>query len=153
MEKATTAEQSREILDDMLGRLGQSHFAIIPAAAYQEMKGAEGPGVTGLVVRLVDGLPVVVKVEKGMPSDKIGVQPGWQIVRIAGKDLAGVLAKIRAASKNARFLDEQLYHAIFSRLRGKVGEKLTVVFENGAGNEASLDIPLGVRAGSPARFG
>src|SRR5262249_11311112 len=60
---------------------------------------------------------------------------------------------IRAASKNARFLDEQLYHAIFSRLRGKVGEKLTVVFENGAGNEASLDIPLGVRAGSPARFG
>jgi carboxyl-terminal processing protease len=41
MEKATTAAQGRAVLNDMLGRLHQTHFGIIPEEAYREM--SKGP--------------------------------------------------------------------------------------------------------------
>ena len=42
MEKATSSTQCREILDNMIDRLGQSHFAIVPEEAYHEIEQNSG---------------------------------------------------------------------------------------------------------------
>jgi carboxyl-terminal processing protease len=170
MEKAITAAQCRQILNEMIHRLGQSHFAIIPEQAYREInkgtktqaktqdkKDAPAPaardGVPGFAVGLVEGQPLVVKVERDSSAAKMGVRTGWQILRIGDEELAPALAKVRETNKNASFLDYQLYLAVVSRLRGKIADKLTVVFLNGEGKEATLALPLAAPAGFPAQFG
>jgi carboxyl-terminal processing protease len=166
VEKATTAAQCRKVLNDMIHRLGQSHFAIIPADAYREItKGSNpkgktasaeapsGAGVPGFTVRIVDGQAMVVQVQEGLPAAKLGVLPGWQIVRIGDEDLAPALTKIRESNKGSAFLDGLLNRAVLGRLRGKVGGKLTIVSQNGQGQEVSLPIVLAEPSGVPVRFG
>jgi carboxyl-terminal processing protease len=165
MEKAARSAQCRQVLNDMIHRLGQSHFAVIPADAYREIsKGSKPEGETGLTeasregvpgftVRVVDGQTVVVQVQEGLPAARLGVLPGWRIVRIGDENLAPVLAKIRESNKSSAFLDSLLNRAVVGRLRGKVGGKLTIVFENGQGKEVSLPIPLAEPTGVPTRFG
>jgi carboxyl-terminal processing protease len=166
MEKVTTSAQCRKVLNDMIHRLGQSHFAIIPAEAYREINKSLKPdgkttstepqsrqAVPGFTVRIVEGQALVVQVQDGLPAAKLGVLPGWQIVRIGDEDLAPALTKIRESNKGSAFLDSLLNRAVVGRLHGKVGEKLTIVFQNGQGKEISLPIPLAVPPGIPARFG
>jgi carboxyl-terminal processing protease len=165
MDKATTSAESRKVLNDMIHRLGQSHFAIIPADAYREINKGSKPeektvstdasreGVPGFTVRIVDGQAVVVKVQEELPAAKLGVLPGWQIVRIGDENLAPALDKIRESNKSAPSLDGLLNRAVVGRLRGKVGAKRTVVFQDGQGREVSLTIPLAEPTGVPTRFG
>ena len=55
LERAATMEQAREAMEDMLSRLKQTHFDIVPAAVYEEMDGGgKGEGRTGIEVRVVD---------------------------------------------------------------------------------------------------
>ena len=74
----------------MLGRLKQSHFAIIPAEAYIPLQPGPGSrdGAPGLDVRLIDGRVLVTTVEGDSPAARAGIKPGWEIVAIEGKDVA-----------------------------------------------------------------
>src|SRR5512133_665382 len=56
VEKSTSPTEARAVIQEMLARLGQSHFAIIPAAIYSVVDDEEGgPGVTGIDLRILDG--------------------------------------------------------------------------------------------------
>src|SRR5438270_1259 len=93
MEQADTPAKSREILTQMIQRLGESHFAILPRDVYQEIKKEpkkeepSSPGesdnakkedtasgadqaVAGFDVRVVDGQALVVRLDEGLPADK-----------------------------------------------------------------------------------
>ena len=74
----------------MLGRLKQSHFAIIPAEAYIPLQPGPGSrdGAPGLDVRLIDGRVLVTTVEGDSPAARAGIKPGWEIVAIEGKEVA-----------------------------------------------------------------
>ncbi len=176
MDKAASAEECRKVMTAMLARLGQSHFGIIPEAAYGEISkdkkvsdkkvsdksvpdksdGGEWDserGTPGLQVRLVDGKVVVVKAEEEQPAAKAGVKMGWQVVKVDGQALALTLNKIREANKESRHLDYMLNAAVAERLRGNVGEKKEFVFETGDGSEKSLTITLTKPAGERTQFG
>ena len=61
LESAATMEQARAVMEDMLSRLKQTHFGIVPATVYQEMEGgSKGEGRTGIEVRVVEGRALVV---------------------------------------------------------------------------------------------
>ena len=68
VEHATTMEQARAAMDDMLARLKQTHFAIVPAVVYEEIGGAKGEGRTGMELRVVEGHALVVSVEPDSPA-------------------------------------------------------------------------------------
>ena len=68
VEQAKTMAEAREVMEDMIGRLKQSHFAIIPREVYHDLTpsqaGEEKPasgerGALGLDVRILDGQAVV----------------------------------------------------------------------------------------------
>lgn len=101
-----------ETIDEMLHNL-DPHSNYIPASDFEEvsqqMEGNfEGIGIEFNVVR--DTIRVV-SVIAGGPSQKVGLQPGDQIIRVDGKNVAGV--KI----KNSE---------ITGKLRGKKGTKVNV---------------------------
>jgi carboxyl-terminal processing protease len=165
IDKATSSDECRKIGSEMLGRLGQSHFAIIPAAAYREInkdssaseKGGDSGrfdrGTPGFAVRIVDGVVLIVKVDDGLEAAKMGVKTGWRVVKIDNQSIAATLTKVRESNKEPRFLDYLLNAAVAERLRGKVGDKKAIVFETGDGTETSLTIPLSQPPGIAARLG
>src|ERR1700682_1694355 len=58
IEKAETAEQARAVLNEMIGRLRLSHFAIFPDEVYDRMNSSgsdnTGSGTVGIDVLFVD---------------------------------------------------------------------------------------------------
>lgn len=104
---APTAAATRAVLTQMLSRLKQSHFGIIPASSYGAVTGDEatrdehdaaGDGESGIHLRVLDGEPVVVQVERDSAAERAGVMPGWILHTVDGKPLGPFLARIREAT-------------------------------------------------------
>jgi carboxyl-terminal processing protease len=158
IEMAKTQKEVRALLNDMLGRLKQSHFGIIPNDVYDEVTGGtkENPqakGVPGFDVRVLDGAAIVFRVEAGMPAEKQGVKPGWEVVKIAGEEMAPVLAKVAKALKDSQSLERQLAMTVIRKLGGKEGDKLDIVFRDGKDQELKLTIPLMRPKGTATKLG
>ncbi len=89
VEKAKSIEQAREVISDMLSRLHQTHFGIFPGEVYKEF---DSPGASdgepGIDVRVLDGRAIVTSVTSDSPAAARGVKPGWEILRVDGRDLA-----------------------------------------------------------------
>src|SRR5438477_5087090 len=125
-EKAASPAEARAVIQEMLGRLGQSHFAVIPAAIYSVVDDAEGgPGVTGIDLRILDGQAIVTSVDVGSPAEKQGVRPGWQILRSGGKELKTI---IEPARSNPAIHELQFTRAVAARLTGPIGGTVDAAF-------------------------
>jgi len=95
MEKTETIEDARAVIREMLGRLHQSHFAILPFAIYQTIENIEeGDGTPGFDVRAIDGRAIVTEVAPGSMAANAGVKAGWEVASAAGKDLAPMIAQL-----------------------------------------------------------
>lgn len=107
METAETAEQSRAILRDMIGRLHQSHFSIIPSEVYGDVHqpGAGADGSPGFDVRVISGKAIVISVESRSPAASQGVRLGWEITGIEGVELRPILARVAETYRNSTLRD------------------------------------------------
>ena len=151
VEKASGHDQVRAVMQDMLGRLKQSHFAIIPAAVYSVVDDeAGGPGVAGIDARVLDGEAVVTDVDPGSPADKQGVRRGWQIVRAGGKDLKPIIEQARS---NPAIHELQLTRAVLARLSGPIGGTLDATFLDASGSSINMSLELTLPRGSLSAFG
>jgi carboxyl-terminal processing protease len=177
-EKAETTSQARAVMSDMLKRLGQSHFSIIPRDVYDtlskspeptakadgngkpaaEKKASKddrvaGDGDSGIELRVVDGQALVTRVDDKSPAAKLGVKTGWIVAKVRGQELAKVIERAEKTYKGSTLLDLRLTRAVESRLSGRIGEEIPVVFRDGADQEVSLDIPLTRPRGRVASLG
>src|SRR5262249_9017345 len=132
VEKAGTMAEARKAIRDMLGRLHQTHFGLIPVDAYQEVDGHLPSGGqeshTGIDVRVVAGQVLVTSVAEGSPAAKAGVLPGWRILRIGGKDVAAAIETISGAYRDSTLRDMMLARAMTSRLSADSGGKVQAQF-------------------------
>ena len=99
-EAAESMDELRGIISDMLGRPGQSHFALWPREMVAAMRDGDddaeppggssrrGAGRAGFSTVLVDGAFLVAKVEPGAPAAAVGIRPGWVVRTIGDVDLA-----------------------------------------------------------------
>ncbi len=152
VERARNIDEVRAILGEMLGRLHQTHFGILPTTVYQAIGDADaaGGGSPGIDVRLLDGQAVVTEVDPGSPAERGGVKPGWAIVNVKGKDLA---SGIRELAADPTIPELMLTRALLARLSGPAGGKAKVTFLNGAGGMVALDLDLAPPRGELSRFG
>src|SRR6516164_7817613 len=57
--KSETTDQARAAMREMLGRLHQTHFAILASTVYDDVQDdVEGPGSPGIDLRVLDGRAV-----------------------------------------------------------------------------------------------
>ncbi len=157
VEAATTMDEVRGILEDMVSRLGLSHFGIIPADLYQNIDGSpkrgDFGGETGIEARAADGKALVVRVAPGSPADAAGIQPGWRIDAIGDEEMEPKLASIAEKAANDRHLEYYLQRAIIRRLGGPIGDSLTVTFTDGTDHTVVKTLELTAPRGKKAVFG
>ena len=121
------------------GRLGLSHFALIPSGggrvARRAGTSADTSGDPGFDVRLVGRELIVTSVDRAAASL---VRPGWRITRIGSAHASRICcaclaARAGPAGSNDRLLNVEAWRIAQTRLRGPAGSKIDVTFENGQG--------------------
>jgi carboxyl-terminal processing protease len=152
-EAATTTGELRAVIRDMLGRLGQSHFALIPATAEPAAGvAADLSGDPGFDVRLVGRDLLVTGVEPTGPAAAAGLKPGWRLTAIGTAQVADLLRTLSEGASE-RLLNVEAWRIAESRLRGPAGSTADVTFENGDGKPVTLAIQRRAETGRPVTVG
>jgi carboxyl-terminal processing protease len=160
--QAETREELRRILRDMLSRLGESHFAIIPEESVDaisvdddEASDAEsGPGDLGMEVRWVDGHLTVFRVRDGSAGDA-GVEPGWIVESIGERSMEAwedVVAEAEPGRARIAVQTETLQGAA-SLAGGPVGSRVQMRFRDGNGEVRDLTLERRPVKGELVQFG
>ncbi len=154
IEKAATAEEARGIISGMLARLHQTHFSIVPAEVYDEFQSPGAiDGQPGIDARVLDGRAIVTGLDPGSPAAVEGVRPGWEIVRVDGRELASALQRVAAEYRDSTLLDLQLSRAVLARLSGPAGRPADIEFVDRGGRRVLLRIDRAAPRGALVEIG
>jgi carboxyl-terminal processing protease len=161
-EAARSQQELRAVINEMTGRIGESHFGVIPQEAADALSpeglrsGAEGPpSDAGFEMRLVEGALVVTRLREGGPAEAAGVRTGWTVTAIDDREAARWLASVERVEGEAARATATMY-AVFgasSRLQGESGSAVRVRFVDGTGQAVEREIRRAPIPGEPVRFG
>ncbi len=157
VEKAESMARARGAMNEMLEELGQSHFAVIPREAYQDMgisgEGKGDRGETGIRARTREGKALVVSVRKGSPAERAGISQGWEITAAGGKELSESIGKIKEEFRDREFVEYIINAAVTAKLRGEPGDTLVLDFLDGEKKPRNREVILEERKGEAHKFG
>jgi carboxyl-terminal processing protease len=150
---AKTPGELRAVIRDMLARLGQSHFALIPATADSPAAPSSNlGGDVGFDVRLAGRDLLVTHIDAGGSAAQSGVHAGWRLVDIDGASAADVLKALPEGATD-RLLNVEAWRLAETRLRGPSGSTASVSFENGRGQTVKLALERRPESGEAVRVG
>ena len=163
-EAADNAEL-RLVLQDMLSRLGQSHFGVLPGtgsigsplpvddseetsgctrALIRAVAGAGGSAASdagpGFDVRFVDSTPVVSRVEPGSSADRQGLRTGLEVVRVEKQNLAALEGCLELDSLDPWVAKMVRLRAVEGLLYGDDGDPVGVEFADGSGDQSMFEL-------------
>ena len=157
IEKADSMDAARAVMNDMLGRLHQTHFGIIPSDLYSDLDGAHstkgGESTTGLDVRIVGKQVLVTSLDPGSSAAGNGVRRGWQILKIGDIDLDLVTAKLDETYAKSSLRDLVARRAVLSRLEGEPGKSVEVEFLDGREQHVTKTLRQEKPKGALTQFG
>lgn len=150
--RARSDGELRVIIEGMLRRLGESHFAVLPAptaSADGDMSAstATALGSAGIEPRLVHGRLAVWRAD-GAAARVAGVQPGWTIVRIGDFTVPALETGDSVGARRLAVLTGAL-HA----LRGAPGTTVHVVVRDANGVQHGVSVVRDSVRGPLSRFG
>lgn len=153
---ARNREEARAILQDLIGRLKLTHFAIIPMASESDAENKDGDddhGQVGIAIRPLAGDIVVTAVVPGSPAAKAGVKPGWIIDAIDGKKVAERLEAVRKGHEGSSLLPFEEVGTVLGALGGKLDDTVDVTFTDGRGTSQKKKLGRVAPSGNTTRFG
>ncbi len=162
---ADDQDDLRTVLGEMLSRLGESHYVVIPGDVADAVdpdalrsgsdEGAERTGHVGMAVRLLGDDVVVTEVEPGSAAEAAGIRPGWILLRVGDRDLTSALERVRALEdpKQRRNGLTQLSFAANGILEGAPGSTVELRMRDALDREVTLSVRRQRRTGQAVRFG
>jgi carboxyl-terminal processing protease len=156
---ADSMDAARAVLSDMLGRLHETHFGVVPGDVYSNVDGARsGDSTTGIDVRVVGAQVLVTSVQPDSSAAAQGVRPGWEVLKIGSArqeevDLAPIVAQLNQAYAGSSLRDLMLRRAILGRLQANGAPAVEVKFLDGAGKLVDKTLAQGQPKGDPVEFG
>jgi carboxyl-terminal processing protease len=156
IEHAKTMAEARAVMGDLIGRLKQTHFGIIPKEAYKDMPGSdkrEITGTSGISIRMADGLPCVWRVHPASAAYQAGVKPGWVVESVDGKKVSELQEKLKDLPIEDSMKSVYQIIAVAQAMSGNAGDARTIVFRNDKDASVSKTLTLEKPAGVPARLG
>jgi carboxyl-terminal processing protease len=149
--------EARRIMVEMISRLHQSHFSIIPADVYKNIdapakKGDLG-GATGIDARVIDGRAIVTSVAPLTPADRAGVRPGWEIRAVNGEEIPPLFPPIEKEFRDNPRRDIYLVNSVRTRMAGAIGDTVNVLFMDARDNPVETALILEEPPGKKVVFG
>jgi carboxyl-terminal processing protease len=144
VQSATSDDEARAVINELLSRLEQSHFGIIPSTSYERLEeestahevdraensaGDSEPGWAGLNVRLVDQQFLVTKVVPGSPADRAGIKAGWILDSIRDRQMS-TLIEVTSEIDGVMRPETQAGLIVHSRLGGNAGDTINMTFSD-----------------------
>ncbi len=164
--QAATQRDLEQVLGEMLARLDQSHFAVLPRsmlppldagedAGEEGAQGSDEDGDLGFDVRLRQGELLVTAVTAGGPASAAGVRPGWVLTRIDDTDLRPHIEEIENVQdpKARRYASFEAHGLVEKRLLGPVGSDVACAFEDQDGRATELTLQRTKRNAVAHTFG
>ncbi len=176
VENAKTDDEARIAMNQLLERLEQSHFGIIPSSAYTQLEeesaeivddqaastdnpddsdeytGESGPGQAGMNIRLIDDQFLVTKVKPGSAADRAGVKTGWIVESIKGREMQS-LVKVVNEMGGINRPETQAGLIAYSRIQGEAGDKIRMTFSDDLDETREVTITLDKAPGEMAGIG
>lgn len=151
---ARSIKEARSVINKLIAKLGQSHFAIIPASSYDivEQK-AGGEGDLGLTIRLVNGQLMVTAVRSGSAAAKSGVLTGWSVGKLRDQTSTTLLEKFRAAAEGPQRTETIAALAMQRLTSGKPGGTINIEFLDHSNQTISSRLTFQTSPGKPAKLG
>jgi len=153
----------RLVLQNMLSRLGQSHFGILPGSGSIESSSSSGDsgktdGCTkaliravagdggsaasdagpGFDVRFIDSTPVVSRVDPNSSADRQGLRTGLEVVRVEDQNLAVLAGCLELDSLDSPVAGMVRSRVLEGLLYGDAGEPVAVEFADLAGDRSEF---------------
>jgi carboxyl-terminal processing protease len=158
VEAAASTNQARAVMLDMIGRLKQSHFNIVPQDVSEVLGDAfksehSGDGDPGLDVRIIDNQAVVVSVDKETPAEQAGVRPGWVIRKADAVEIDPMLKKISSAIIEPRTRGLMLSRAVLFLMQRSAGSAIHLEFLDGGNRPVAKEIRTTDPRGVAVKFG
>jgi carboxyl-terminal processing protease len=155
IEKADSMDAARAVMRDMLERLHQTHFGVVPGELYDDPKeeAKSHENTTGLDVRVVGPHVLVTSVEAGSPAEKEDVQRGWEILRVRRVLVAPLVAQLEESYRDSTLFELLSRRAVMTRLESAADETLPVEFLDGAGRTVAKRLGHGKPKGTLTQFG
>jgi len=150
--EARTQGELRAVLADMLGRLGLSHFAVIPSTPDNPGDHVNLSAQPGFDVRLIDRQLVVSSVDPDGGAAAAGVHAGWIVQSIGGTPVSDVLTGIPETTP-PRLAQLQAWRLTVPRLRGPSDTTAEIGFLDGAGAAVTKSIERRREQGQPVTVG
>lgn len=154
---AASRAELRGVLNEMIGLLGQSHFAVWPSGALESLGGGEddappGGGDPGFETVLLDNRFVVWRVDPAGPAAEAGVQPGWIVEEVEGIDVGDIdLPELDSIDRHALVVEAQ--RGMDRRLSGLPGSRMSMVVRDAADVSHELSVRLAAPEGHFSQFG
>jgi carboxyl-terminal processing protease len=158
IEAADSMDAARAVLNQMLGRLHETHFGVVPGDVYSNVDDARsGDATTGIDVRVVGAEVLVTSVQPDSSASAQGVHPGWEVVKIGPAeheaDLAPIVTQLDHAYADSSLRDLMLRRVILGRLQDDSGAPVQVQFLDGAGKLVDKTLAQGKPKGNRVEFG
>ena len=137
---AKTTSDLRVVIREMLGLLGQSHFALVPSTADSTIKpGGDGAAHAGFDLRLVGSRVLVTAIEPGTGAEAAGVRTGWRVTALGGRTVDEVLKPVQEI-EDERVRGLEAWRMLQGYLRGGQGSTVEVTFEDGSGTVVTKSV-------------
>ncbi len=156
--RAAHPDDVRRAIKTLFDRLGESHFALVPAEVVNAVRADTAtpaePGSLGLAFRLVERRAVVASVTEHSPAARAGIHAGWAVERVGMRDAAPMLAAQRALTDPvaARRAAMQLVLRLEANAAVKAGDTVRVVLRDGAGRRRTYTLEAAPAPGEVVHY-
>lgn len=151
-EAAKSDAELRRVLSDLLARLGQSHFSIIPREQANAPDHEGGAGDVGFDVRYLEGQVVVTRVQEDSPAHQAGIRTGWVVRRVGADSVAGFLQRARR-NPGRRRTSTMVAALVRNALTGRPGSKVALELADSRDRVRKLEITRRPEPGQAVKFG
>ncbi len=158
-EQARTLGELRMVLADMVSRLKQSHFSIIPqeysdnrAPSDNRAASDDRSASIGVTLRFLDNELVITHVEANGPAANAGIRPGYVLHAIDGCAISPRLSRI-PRNRDARAVALEAYSIGNRALAGPSGDTVSATFLNEKGTPINATLVRQPEPGTLVKFG
>jgi carboxyl-terminal processing protease len=154
---AKSAAEFRQVIEELLASLKQSHFGLIPNTSYEQMEAREkrgGTGYSGLTVRMVESDLMVTDVRPDSPAFNAGVRPGWKLISTEPADKVKILQQAEEVVATSTLRMETAAALVAQQYIGApAGRQVKLHLEDLTGTTREIQFEMGPAVGRPSKFG